>query len=265
MKFALVDNNRTEANKGAKGICPYCGSELTAKCGQFRINHWAHKKDSNCDPWWENETEWHRLWKNYYPDEWQEIPLPDIQTGEKHIADVRTSHELVIELQHSHIDPQERISREGFYKHMVWIVDGTRLKRDYPRFLKGKNHYRRTDKQNIFIVDSPDECFPPAWLKSSVPVIFDFLGIEPKVNPNDLRNILYCLFPTQNSREAMLAVFSRESFVNNTINGEWFKNHQQTQKQSVTNPLVDTIKIRRKEPTHYYDPRRGRFVKKWRF
>jgi competence CoiA-like predicted nuclease len=174
MKFALVDNKRIEANKGAKGICPYCGSELTARCGQIRINHWAHKKDSNCDPWWEPETEWHRLWKNYYPNDWQEIPLSDIQTGEKHIADVRTSHGLVIELQHSHLDPQERISRERFYKHMVWIVDGTRLKRDYPRFLKGKNHFRRTNKQNIFIVDFPDECFPPAWLKSSVPVIFDF-------------------------------------------------------------------------------------------
>ena len=24
MKYALVDNNKTEASKGAKGICPIC-------------------------------------------------------------------------------------------------------------------------------------------------------------------------------------------------------------------------------------------------
>ena len=204
MKFALVDNNKTEATKGAKGICPCCDSELTAKCGPVRINHWAHKKDSNCDPWWENETVWHRSWKNNYPDDFQEIPLPDEQTGEKHIADVRTSHDLVIEFQHSHIDPQERTSREIFYNNMVWIVDGTRLKKDYPRFLKGKNDLRRTNKQGYFIVDFPDECFPSSWLESPVPVIFDFLGMESIDDLNDLRNNLYCLYPKRNKREAIL-------------------------------------------------------------
>jgi uncharacterized coiled-coil protein SlyX len=33
MKFALVNNIKTEATKGAKGICPNCGYELIAKCG----------------------------------------------------------------------------------------------------------------------------------------------------------------------------------------------------------------------------------------
>ena len=83
MKFALVDGNKTEATKGAKGICPICGSELIAKCGEVKINHWAHKGIRNCDPWWENETEWHRSWKNNFPAEWQEIVLPDEQTARK--------------------------------------------------------------------------------------------------------------------------------------------------------------------------------------
>ena len=142
MRFALVCGIKTEASKGARGICPSCGLELIAKCGTVKVNHWAHKGTRNCDPWWENETEWHRLWKNNFPAEWQEIPLPDARTGEKHIADVRTSHGLIIEFQYSHLDPQERTSRELFYKTMVWIVDGTRCKRDYPRFLKkGKTIY----------------------------------------------------------------------------------------------------------------------------
>ncbi|MBC8883345.1 hypothetical protein H9X57_07610 [Flavobacterium piscinae] len=136
MKFAIVNGIKSEALKGIKGICPSCGSELIAKCGVQKINHWAHKNTRTCDSWWESETEWHRSWKNNFPIEWQEFILFDTQTKEKHIADVRTENGLVIEFQHSHITPQERYLREKFYKNMVWVVDGTRLKRDYPRFFK---------------------------------------------------------------------------------------------------------------------------------
>jgi len=89
MKFALVNRNKIEAIKGAKGICPSCGSGLIARCGDVKINHWAHKGTRNCDIWWENETEWHRQWKNQFPKEWQEIVHFD-EKGEKHIADVKT-------------------------------------------------------------------------------------------------------------------------------------------------------------------------------
>lgn len=58
---------------------------------------------------------------------------------------------------------------------MMWIADGTGLKKDYPRFLKGKEGFRSTNKQGYFLVDFPDECFPSAWVGSSVPVIFDFV------------------------------------------------------------------------------------------
>src|SRR5690606_25534374 len=101
MKFALVHNIRTEATKRSKGTCPSCGAELIAKCGTLKIHHWAHKAIRNCDPWWENETEWHRLWKSYFPEKWQEVIMYDEETREKHIADVRTDHGLVIEFQHS--------------------------------------------------------------------------------------------------------------------------------------------------------------------
>jgi competence protein CoiA len=43
MKFAIVYGFKTEALKGVKGICPNWASELIAKCGEFKINHWAHK------------------------------------------------------------------------------------------------------------------------------------------------------------------------------------------------------------------------------
>ncbi len=50
MKFAFFNDERIEATKGAKGICPSCGSELIAKCGEIVIHHWSHKK--KCDDYW---------------------------------------------------------------------------------------------------------------------------------------------------------------------------------------------------------------------
>lgn len=225
MKFALVEGIKSEALKGIKGFCQSCGSELIAKCGVHKINHWAHKSKRVCDSWWEPETEWHRSWKNNFPVEWQEFIQFDNQTKEKHIADVRTENGLVIEFQHSHITPQERNLREKFYKNMVWVVDGTRLKRDYPRFLKewkneGISDVYKTDKSGILKVSFPEFCFPEAWLKSSVPVIFDFLGDGTIEDPERMRKTLYCLFP-QVGRHARVAEISCKAFINSTSNGEW--------------------------------------------
>lgn len=231
MKFGLVNGVKSEATKGVRGVCPCCGAELIAKCGDFKMNHWAHKDKLLCDVWWENETEWHRAWKNNFPVEWQERVCFDEKTGEKHIADVQTDHNLVIEFQHSHIEYQERTLREEFYKNIVWVVDGTRLKRDYPRFLKCKKNgfentiFNKTDNPKIFRVDFLDWCFPPDWLESSVPVIFDFLGDGSMEDSEGLRNTLYCLFP-QVGNHARVAEFSREAFIKATISGEWSKRVQ---------------------------------------
>lgn len=226
MHFALINNNRVEAQPQLQGLCSCCSKPVIAKCGTQKIWHWAHKSKTDCDNWWESETEWHRTWKNNYPADWQEISLLDERTDEKHIADVRTVHNLVIEFQHSHIDPEERTLREQFYKNMVWVVDGTRLKRDYPRFLKGKKNcfentiFYNTDNPKIFRVDLIDWCFPSAWLESSVPVIFDFRGDGSMEDSDGLRNTLYCLFP-QVGRYARVAEISHKAFINKTTNGEW--------------------------------------------
>jgi hypothetical protein len=106
------------------------------------------------------------------------------------------------------------------------VVDGTRLKRDYPRFLKGKKNcfentiFYNTDNPKIFLVDLIDWCFPSAWLESSVPVIFDFRGDGSMDDSEGLRNTLYCLFP-QIGRYATVAEISRKAFINATTNGEW--------------------------------------------
>ncbi|MFX1707198.1 competence protein CoiA family protein [Chitinophaga sp. CC14] len=221
MRFALIDNLRVEAEPGLKGICPGCMQPVIAKCGAQRIHHWAHSRSIACDKWWEAETEWHRAWKNNFPLGWQEVFLPDAQTGQKHIADVQTEHGLVIEFQHSHLNPQERIARETFYKNMVWVVDGTRLKYDYRRFVKGHDYFQYTEQKGIFHVKSPEDCFPQAWLNSQVPVIFDFKGQEPLEDLLGLREPLYCLFPASIGKSAVVAKISRKAFIKHTTNGEW--------------------------------------------
>ncbi len=56
----------------------------------------------------------------------------DQLSGEKHIADVRTPHGLVIEFQRSTIHPDEVLAREQFYQKMIWIIDG--CKNDADRY-----------------------------------------------------------------------------------------------------------------------------------
>lgn len=132
MKLALVNNKKSKASPGLRGICSHCNSEVIAKCGRIKIWHWSHKNKKLCDPWWENETEWHRNWKDCFPESWQEISHIDKLSGERHIADVKNPFGLVIEFQHSPIKDDERNGREKFYGNMIWIIDGMRGRnRDY--------------------------------------------------------------------------------------------------------------------------------------
>lgn len=127
MQFAIVDGQRMKPAKGLRGTCACCESVVIAKCGQFKVHHWSHLSLRNCDQWWENETEWHRNWKNYFDESCHEIILIDQETKEKHIADIKTANGTIIEFQHSPITEEERLSREAFYlsftKHMVWVLD----------------------------------------------------------------------------------------------------------------------------------------------
>lgn len=263
MKFALINNNRTTATKGAKGLCPNCGAELIAKCGDLKVNHWAHKGIRNCDPWWENETEWHRAWKSNFSTDWQEVIMTDETTGEKHIADIRSEYGVVVEFQHSHIDPMERIKRETFYKKMLWVVDGTRLKRDYPRFLKSMGKFRLTNKKGYYVIENPEECFPISWLNSSVPIVFDYKGTETIQYASDRRYPLYFLFPKSNNNQTIIAIISRESFIQSIVNGELLKERKEPEKQ-ITKPETNSHPTLANRSSQYIFER-GRFIKRKRF
>ena len=174
MKLAISDGQRREASPGLSGQCPVCGTATIAKCGEKNIWHWAHKGKRNCDKWWENETEWHRDWKNRFPIDWQEV-VQRADDGEKHIADVKTGQGWVIEFQHSYLRPDERRAREVFYKNMLWVVDGLRRKNDFKQFHEAVNRNRWPFHGVLAAKFRHDDCRIVAeWGTSPVPVLFDF-------------------------------------------------------------------------------------------
>jgi competence protein CoiA len=176
MKYAIVNEVKLEAFKGGEGTCPSCGSSVYARCGEKYINHWSHKGKRNCDPWWENETEWHRSWKNHFPIEWQEIVHFD-EKGEKHIADVKVSGDWVVEFQHSFINPEEIQTRNKFYKRVSWVVDGLRRKRDLPQFeeLIKDSRVLQFPKLEMVHLNVPEESrLISDWQGYQVPVFLDF-------------------------------------------------------------------------------------------
>ena len=135
-----------------------------------------------CDHWWENETQWHRDWKNCFPEEWQEV-VHFAEDGEKHIADVKTPSGLVIEFQHSAIKLEEIASREQFYKHMIWIVDGTRLSTDMRKLTKIlDNNAFELEKQ---FAPEMEKNLPKNWIANTVTVSLDIghpvylIGLNP--------------------------------------------------------------------------------------
>lgn len=208
MKFALVDGQRQEAQPGLSSVCQTCDRPMVAKCGERRIWHWAHQARSACDPWWENETEWHRAWKSQFPEEWQEVILR-AESGEKHIADVKTAGDWVLEFQHSYLKPEERRSRDAFYRKLIWVVNGTRRKTDLPRFFKALENARSAGSSPLVRIAFVEQSgLLSEWAGSPSPIFFDF-GEEH----------LWWLISSVPNGSAYLSRFSRNRFVEIHSNG----------------------------------------------
>lgn len=204
MKFALVNGKRHEAQRNLSGECPGCGEPVIAKCGEVRDHHWAHKGHHECDPWWENKTEWHRAWQNEFLDAWQEVVCH--ADGKWHIADVKTVGGCVIEFQHSYLKPEDRRARDAFYPKLAWVVDATRRERDKKQFFEAFN-------DGAWVVANPpvyirqvrsDECaLLREWAGTNAPVFFDFGNAEP----------LTWLFAGRVDGPAYVGPISRASFI----------------------------------------------------
>ena len=209
MKFALVDGQRQEAQRGLLGICRACGGPMVAKCGEHRVRHWAHQSKVECDHWWENEGEWHRAWKAEFPEDWQEFPH-SAADGTRHIADIKTEHGWVIELQHSKITPEERRSRDAFYGQLVWVVDGTHRKRDAGQFARAWNDGLPVGRAAPIRRLYADDCaLLREWSQSQMPIFFDFGDGQ----------WLWWLLPGRLNGSAYIAQFPRKIFIHIQLTG----------------------------------------------
>lgn len=129
MIYAWIDGQKRQPLiKGETTKCKDCEGVLSAVLPAKNINHWRHKS-GDCDTWSEPEGPWHLGWKERFSEECREITLRDSLTNELHRADILygqgTKFETVLELQHSSISEDERISRETFYtqgRRMFWLV-----------------------------------------------------------------------------------------------------------------------------------------------
>lgn len=127
---------------------------------------------------------------------------------------------MVVEFQHSNISEKERISRENFYKHMIWIVDGTRRKRDFAHFIEafGYNSIWRVGQNNpLYVLEYGYSYLPKEWQSSRVPVLFDFKGLldkdEKEYDKDPLREPLWCLLPGGGYNIKVLYKFDRNELV----------------------------------------------------
>lgn len=206
MKFAFVDGERRQAEKGLSGICVGCEQPMIPKCGPIKVKHWAHKSQCECDHWWENETEWHRTWKNNFPVECQEVRCKD-KNGEWHIADVRTKQGYILEFQHSFLNPMERQARNSFYgSNLIWVVDGLKRSKDWSQFYSILKSATPISKSIPLIRLSSVlvECsLLREWSDCNVPVFFDFGSELP----------LWCLLPKSSKSALYVGPFLRQKFV----------------------------------------------------
>lgn len=106
--------------KGGRGICPDCGGEMIANCGDTNVHHWAHRRGEDCDTWRELMTDWHLAWQECFPEECREVW---VGPNREHRADVK-GRGKILEVQKSPISAAEIQEREQFYGDMAWMLCG---------------------------------------------------------------------------------------------------------------------------------------------
>lgn len=239
MKFAIVNGERREAETGLAGLCPGCNRPMVARCGDLKVHHWAHLGKRLCDPWWENETEWHRSWKNWFPKDWQER-VHHADDGEKHIADVKTREDWVLEFQNSPISEDERDSRNKFYGKIAWIINGARLKRDHPQFIRALDMgHKVSTSPAISAAWFLESSLLQKWGNSEVPIFIDFAE-ETKI---------WCVLPLEDDMYSYVVPFDRSYFVDLHLEGATKCGHSFTEAIGQLCKVVDTIKPHRLKPS----------------
>lgn len=223
MKYAIVDGQRREAQRGLRGTCEVCDAVMTPKCGRFRERHWSHPPGI-VDHHWEPETPWHRKWKSFFPPECQEVAHV-ASDGKRHKADVKTAQGQVIEFQNSPISEEERCSREEFYRPMCWVVNGQNRKGDRSKFFASLRLGKVVNVNPLTVLVPIEDCMLlRKWAESRVLVLFDFGETEEESDA--LRfgaPVLWASSPSREKGKAVLTPVFRSVFLEAMTKGEPIK------------------------------------------
>ena len=213
MKYAISNDEKREAERGLMGICPICEVPVRPRCGKIRVPHWYHPPGI-FDHHWEPETEWHRNWKNLFPKECQEV-CHRAENGERHLADVKTVHGLVLEFQNSPISEAERSSREAIYGSMYWVVNGLRLKKDRATFIEALRLGLVVQENPItIVVPTTSSMLLRKWENSQKLVVLDFGELEESGDQvNFSAPVLWTARPGQQKGETVVMPIYRARFM----------------------------------------------------
>jgi len=220
MKYAIVNDEKREAKYGLNGTCPICEVPVKPRCGRIRVPHWYHPPGS-FDHHWEPETEWHRKWKDVFPKECQEVCHRAVD-GERHLADVKTTHGHVLEFQNSPISEEERRSREAIYRPLYWVVNGLRLKGDRAKFFEALRFMQVLHANPLTVAVPTATCLPlRKWENSETLVLFDFGEAEEASDA--LRfgaPVLWAMRPGSPKGQAVLMPVGRVHFLDAMMKGK---------------------------------------------
>ena len=105
--------------------CRCCSSQLQAVLQTDKVKHFRHVSIDECvSSTSDNLLLWHILWQSTVTVENREYIIE--RNYKRHRADIYIPEKnYVIEIQHSHIDPDKIKEREIFYENIIWIIDGT--------------------------------------------------------------------------------------------------------------------------------------------
>lgn len=154
MLYALLNGQKIEAMPNQRANCPSCGKEVFSKCGEEKINHWSHHSHESCEIWYEPETHWHQKWKLIFGADHSEVVIE--KDGIRHIADVKTSTDVIIEFQEASIKSEIILDREAFYgKKMLWVINGESFKNNFKVYY----HPQKPTNPNVMIGHSVKQAY----------------------------------------------------------------------------------------------------------
>lgn len=117
---------------------------------------------------------------------------------------MKTGRGWVIEFQHSYLKPEERRSREAFYPKLIWVVDGTRRKRDRAQLIRAWNESVPVSGNSLVRKAFSDDCrLLREWAASNAPIFLDLGEMER----------LWWLFAKSPNAWVYLAPFPRVQFI----------------------------------------------------